>query len=93
MTFPVKIQKRLQQYNVKTLHQFGSTLSKGIEQANDVDLLVEFHTSVGLWKLNALQRLLEEYFHKPIDLLTKNGISPYIAKEIEIGKQLIYEKQ
>jgi predicted nucleotidyltransferase len=92
MIFTQDIQEQLKNYNVKTLHQFGSTLSKDSKDANDIDLIVEFYKPIGLWKLNALQRLLEEYFHKQVDLLTPNGLSQYLVEKIDNDKKLIYEK-
>jgi predicted nucleotidyltransferase len=67
---------------VNRLGHFGSFL-RAPSATSDVDLLVEFEparkTFDNFWKLS---ELLEGELSRPVDLLTIEGLSPYIGPKI-----------
>lgn len=68
---------------VKRLGLFGSFLHDRPSTESDVDLLVEFDphrkTFDNYW---LLAELLERQLNRPVDLLTTEGLSPYIGPKI-----------
>ena len=71
----------LENSNVKTAGVFGS-YAKGKKNPNDIDILVEFKKSIGLFGLVHLENELSEKANMPVDLVTKNALSPYIRDEV-----------
>jgi predicted nucleotidyltransferase len=72
---------------------FGSFATGSSETDSDVDILVELdHTKpiglefVGMWQ--DLQKLLG----RKVDLVTLEGVSPFIRPHVESQKLLIYER-
>ena len=87
--------KRLcQDYDVKTMHVFGSACTNKFNHKSDIDILISFkEISVEKYTDNyfTLHYKLEELFDRKIDLLTENSLSnPYLTESIEEIKQLLY---
>ena len=82
------------QYNVKTLHAFGSVLSDKFSEQSDVDLIVAFnHIPVEDYADNYfdLKFSLQDIFNRPVDLLEEQAIrNPYFRQNIDNNKQIIY---
>ena len=84
------------QNKVKSLYVFGSVLTDRFSEKSDIDLVVDidsidpFDYADNYFNLKfALQDLLK----RPIDLLENKAIkNPYILKNIEQSKSLIYAK-
>lgn len=75
----------LRKYSVKKIGLLGSCVRGEQKRQSDIDLLVEFDTSSfgknfeGYFDTYMnLSSLLEKIFHKKVDLLTSDMISPYI---------------
>ncbi|MFN0035116.1 MAG: nucleotidyltransferase family protein [Saprospiraceae bacterium] len=72
---------------------FGSYARGEAGRKSDVDILVELDYSqrIGIaffgWHID-----LEELLKKKVDLLSSDGISPYVKPYIEADKMLIYER-
>lgn len=68
---------------VRRLGLFGSFLNDAPRQDSDVDLLVEFEPARknfdNFWELS---QLLERALSRPVDLLTKESLSPYFGPRI-----------
>jgi predicted nucleotidyltransferase len=68
---------------VRRIGLFGSFLSESPQPDSDVDLLVEFDPAQksfdNYWRLS---ELLEQKLKRPVDLLTTEGLSPYIGPRI-----------
>ena len=80
-------QKLSEKYPISRLGLFGS-VSRGEEHKDsDVDLLVEFHQSVGL-EFVSLAEDLEKLLGCKVDLVSRNGIKDRYFTEIQ--KDLIY---
>ncbi len=104
MNLPDEIKNKLDKlfelcnkYKVARLFVFGS-LSKGNfnSETSDIDLIVELEDLPPVEKGENLMRFwseLEELFTRKVDLLTlKNLKNPYLKKEIENSKLLLYDR-
>lgn len=69
-------------YNVKKIGIFGS-YAKGLQnEESDVDVLVEFQKP-SFDNFMELSFYLEDLFHKKVDLLTPNSLSPFMKTSVE----------
>jgi len=84
---------------VKKLYVFGSALtSRFNEQTSDVDILIETKEQASPEEkgegLIALWDNLERLFNRKVDLLTENSLrNPFLKKEIDQTKKLVYDGQ
>ena len=82
------------QYRVKKLYAFGSVLTERFGKESDVDLLVAFdNIPVEEYADNYFdfKFSLEDIFSRPVDLLEEQAVrNPYLRKNIDHNKQLIY---
>ncbi len=76
----------LTKYRVRKIGLFGSSVRNEASNKSDVDLLVEFEKKT-FDNYIELAFELEKIFNRKVDLLTEEGISPYmlpyIKKEIQ----------
>jgi len=72
----------LVQLGVKSLALFGSTARNEATSTSDVDILVEFDRSVGLFEFVRLKLLLEEMLNRKVDLVTPDAIHPALRDRI-----------
>ncbi len=72
---------------------FGSYARGEADRKSDIDILVELDYSqkIGL-AFFGMEAELEELVGKKVDLLTSEGLSPYVKPYIETDKILIYER-
>lgn len=69
-------------YSVKNIGVFGS-VSRGEEGIkSDVDMLVEFSESPGMFKFIELEEYLTKLLSRKVDLVTRKALKPAISKEI-----------
>lgn len=74
----------IQQFGAIRLGLFGSFVRNEQRNESDVDLLVEFKDGMKKYKnLVKLAHLLEDITQRKIDLLTWEGITPFVQREIE----------
>jgi predicted nucleotidyltransferase len=83
---------------LKKLYFFGSALTSHFdESSSDIDILIETEDLTPEEKGENLIILwddLEKLFNRKIDLLTENSLyNPFLKKEIEQTKILIYDGQ
>ncbi len=71
-----------EQYGVQALYLFGSTARNEATSTSDVDLLVEFDPTPGLFKFIELQQKLETLLGCKVDLGTKRSIKDFMKDEI-----------
>jgi len=74
----------LQQFEVRQLRLFGSTLRGEAGDASDIDLLVDYDPAarVGLFAFVRLQRRLSELLGRPVDLATPDALHPALREGI-----------
>ncbi|MBU2912689.1 MULTISPECIES: nucleotidyltransferase family protein [Reichenbachiella] len=85
-----------QQYGVKSLYAFGSSITdKFNNETSDIDLLVEVDANDPIEKGEALMSLwdsLEVFFQRKVDLLTNESLTnPILRSSIDSTKKLIYD--
>lgn len=77
-------QKELREtYRVKHLKIFGSYVRNDQKEDSDLDLIVSFEETPTLLEFIALKGYLENITGIKVDLVTEEGISPYIKPYIE----------
>lgn len=64
----------LDRMGVRSLALFGSVARDEAGPGSDVDLLVEFHETPGLFAFARLKRRLEELLGCPVDLATRGAL-------------------
>lgn len=78
-----KHKNRLHQYGVKEIGLFGSFVRGDANEKSDIDFLVDFDSGKKtLGNLVDLGDFLEMIFNKKVDIVTPQGLSPYIGKYI-----------
>jgi uncharacterized protein len=87
------IRHYLQDKPVVRAYVFGSYARNEANDLSDLDLLVELDYSqpIGL-QFVGMKLDLEDHLHKPVDLVSANGLSTRIRPFIEQEKELIYER-
>ena len=74
----------LQQFAVRELRLFGSTLRGEADDTSDIDLLVDYDPAarVGLFAFVRLQRRLSELLGRRVDLATPDALHPALREGI-----------
>lgn len=90
----IELKKLYEDYDVKTMHVFGSACTDRFNDESDIDILISFKDiSIEKYTDNYfdLHYKLQDLFQRKIDLLTENSLSnPYFIESIEETKQLLY---
>lgn len=87
-----KITPILSRYNVKSASVFGSAARGEARSDSDVDVLIELHEPLGLFKLAKLNYELEDALGKKVDLVKKNAIKPSFKESILQNAIYVYGK-
>ncbi|WP_353722797.1 nucleotidyltransferase family protein [Dyadobacter sp. 676] len=83
-----KSKRRLfEKYPLKSMGLFGSYARNEARKGSDIDILVEFASSVGFEFID-LAIELEEILNHKVDLVSKKGVKPNMLPYIE--KDLLY---
>lgn len=69
-------------FAVSSLSLFGSTARGTTTADSDLDILVEFYETPGLFKFLELKAHLENLFQRPVDLVTKKALKKPLRKRI-----------
>ena len=72
----------IEKFHISSLGLFGSIVRDDFNASSDIDIIVEFSQPVGIEFID-LADLLESKLHKPIDLVSKNGVKERYYKAIE----------
>jgi len=83
---------------VKRVSLFGSVVRGEATPESDIDILVALKPSrerppLGLFKWIALEEELSRRLGREVELVTEDGISPYIRPYIEQEKVVLYEER
>jgi predicted nucleotidyltransferase len=70
------------QYKVKEIGVFGSYVRGKPRKKSDIDILVTFRRSVDFIEFLQLENYLATLLGVKVDLVTKDGLKPYIGKRI-----------
>jgi predicted nucleotidyltransferase len=77
---------------------FGSTVRGEATKKSDIDLLIKLKPSnarpkLGLFKLMEIEENLRKKLGREVDLVTEDGLSPYIRPYVDKEKVIIYEEE
>lgn len=75
-------QELREKFKVKEIGIFGSYVRREQKKKSDVDILVEFEGSIGLFKFMDLEEYLESLLETEVDLVSKKALKPHIGKYI-----------
>lgn len=75
-------QDELHRLCVKSISIFGSVVRNEGRPDSDVDILVEFDKPIGLFHFARVQRQLEEWIGRPVDLVTPDALRPEMRDRI-----------
>lgn len=70
------------QHGAHNVRVFGSVARGEASSTSDLDLLVQMHPGRSLLDVIALSQELEAVLHCHVDILTDEGLSPYLAQRI-----------
>jgi hypothetical protein len=79
-------------YQVSELSVFGSAARGDIRPDSDIDLLVDFKPDarIGLFKFAAMENELAVLLGRKVDLVTKNGLKPWIRPHVLRDAKILY---
>lgn len=82
---------------IKRVAVFGSVARGEDAPGSDVDVLVKLkppkeRAPLGLFKWMALEEKLSQALGRKVDLVSEDGISPYIRPYVEREKVVLYEE-
>ena len=69
-------------YQVTTLGIFGSYARQEQTETSDVDILIDYDIAPTLSMLVDLRSYLSELVGMPVDVVTKNGLSPKVREQV-----------
>ena len=70
------------EFDVDTVELFGSYLRREQNSKSDLDLLVAFKKTPGLFKFLRLERYLSDVLQIKVDLVPKDSIKPTLRNQI-----------
>ena len=75
---------QLQTYGVRDVALFGSVARNDAGSSSDIDILIDFEPEAESFdNLMNVADLLDTRFDYPVDLVTVNGLSPYLAASVQ----------
>ncbi len=69
-------------YNVDSLSLFGSVARDEAKPESDIDILVDFSETPGIFGFLQLKAYLENILSTPVDLVTKNALKRQLSETI-----------
>ncbi len=86
----LKTERKLLQktFGVKRIGVFGSYVRNEQKKKSDLDILVEFSTTPGMFKFLELEDHLTKKLGVKVDLVMKSALKPYIGQQIL--KEVLY---
>ena len=69
-------------YGARDVRVFGSLARGEGTEASDLDLLVTLGEGRSLLDLVGLKQDLEDLIHRPVDVVTERGLSPYLREQV-----------
>lgn len=74
--------KLRKQFKIKTIGLFGSYVRGENKKNSDVDILVEFSQTPGLFEYIKVEESLSQLLKRRVDLVMKGALKPTIGKNI-----------
>lgn len=71
-------------YGVRDVAVFGSVARNDAGEKSDIDILIDFEPEAESFdNLMHVADLLDAQFDSPVDLVTVNGLSPYLVASVQ----------
>ena len=88
-----KIAGICRKYRIRELGVFGSAARGEVGPDSDIDLLLEFlpDSGMSLFRLQDLNRELEEALGRKVDLASKQGLKPRVRPHVMRDLRIVYE--
>lgn len=79
-----RLKKHLSKYGVSSIGVFGSSVRGDAGVGSDIDILLDFQSGKETYGnfMSACDILEEELKGQKLDIVTRNGLSPYIGEHI-----------
>lgn len=77
------------QHGASTVRIFGSRARGNHRPDSDLDLLVTLEPHRSLLDVVAIKQDLEDLLHYPVDVVTENGLSPYLRDGVLAEARLL----
>jgi len=89
-----RLTKICHENGISLLAIFGSFANGMQRKKSDVDILIQFdkNKEKSLLELVGLQFKLQRIFGRKVDLVTMDGLSPYIKDDVLNNMRVIYER-
>jgi predicted nucleotidyltransferase len=81
-TYREAILKTASRHGARNVRVFGSLARGEGSESSDLDLLVTLGEGRSLLDLVSLKQDLEDLIHRPVDVVTEQGLSPYLRQQI-----------
>ncbi len=88
-----KAEPVLRSHDVEFAAVFGSAARGEATLESDIDILIRYSKSPGLWDHIGLAQELSETLGSKVDLVSERFIHPYIKENIQTDLQVIYGKR
>jgi len=90
-----RLQSGLADTPIQRAWLFGSQARNEETSASDIDILVQFvpNAKISLFDYGGIVYQLEELTGQKVDLVQENMLKPFVRKNIEQEKVLIYERK
>jgi len=82
----------LKPYHPKKIGIFGSAARGDDVAGSDIDILYQFHNTIGLFTLLGLKDVLERRLKKKVDLVSEKYAHPKLKPYILDDLKIIYEQ-
>ena len=84
-----------QKHGIQELALFGSVLREDFGDDSDVDVLVQFEPDArtGLLEYCRILEELETLLGRKVDLVTPDGLSPYLKDRILASREVVYARR
>jgi hypothetical protein len=81
------------EHGIRWLAIFGSAVRDDFGPGSDLDVLVEFETgqTPGLLAFVRMEQALTDLFGRRVDLVTRRGLSHWIAPDVLREAQVVYD--
>jgi predicted nucleotidyltransferase len=94
-----RVEKILKEYfsnkPIYKAYLFGSSIRNDYNAKSDIDILVEldYEKGANYFLFYDMQKELTTLLQNKVDLISANGLSPYIKPIIDSEKVLVYERK
>lgn len=90
-TYKAKISRSAKKLGLSYVGLFGSRARGEEKPTSDIDLLIKYSQPVGLIRHIQVRQEISKLLGKPVDLITKDGLTHYFKKLISKDLITLYE--